>query len=148
RASASSSRANCARRTVHCWSTSRIRRVVASSASFSRIRSAGNGDALVHLTERFTARQTAILAVFTLSGFTGLIYESIWSHYLRIFLGHAAYAQTLVLAIFMGGMAIGAWLVGRQSTRVRRLLFGYALVELLIGLLGLAFHPAFENFLE
>jgi spermidine synthase len=48
-----------------------------------------------------------LLAVFVVSGFTGLIYESIWSHYLRLFLGHAAYAQTLVLAIFMGGMALG-----------------------------------------
>ena len=62
-----------------------------------------------------STRQTALLAVFTLSGFTGLIYESIWSHYLKLFLGHAAYAQTLVLAIFMGGMAIGAWAVGRNS---------------------------------
>ena len=26
-----------------------------------------------------------------------------WTHYLKLFLGHAAYAQTLVLAIFMGG---------------------------------------------
>ncbi len=35
--------------------------------------------------------------LFVLSGFSGLIYESIWSHYLKLFLGHAAYAQTLVL---------------------------------------------------
>ena len=46
-------------------------------------------------------------ALFTVSGFAGLIYQSIWSHYLKLFLGHAAYAQTLVLAIFMGGMALG-----------------------------------------
>ena len=38
----------------------------------------------------------AILLLFTASGFAGLIYESIWSHYLKLFLGHAAYAQTLV----------------------------------------------------
>ena len=42
-------------------------------------------------------------AIFTISGFSGLIYESIWSHYLKLFLGHAAYAQSLVLMIFMGG---------------------------------------------
>jgi len=47
-------------------------------------------------------------AIFVLSGFAGLIYQSIWSHYLGLFLGHAAYAQALVLAIFMGGMAAGA----------------------------------------
>lgn len=50
----------------------------------------------------------ALLAIFVLSGFAGLIYQSIWSHYLGLFLGHAAYAQALVLAIFMGGMATGA----------------------------------------
>ncbi|HKC59788.1 MAG TPA: hypothetical protein VKB92_06865, partial [Myxococcales bacterium] len=43
-----------------------------------------------------------LFALFTASGFAGLIYESIWTHYLKLFLGHAAYAQTLVLAIFMG----------------------------------------------
>ena len=48
-----------------------------------------------------------LFLLFTISGFAGLIYESIWSHYLKLFLGHAAYAQTLVLAIFMGGMARG-----------------------------------------
>ena len=36
-----------------------------------------------------------LLAVFVVSGFTGLIYESIWSHYLKLFLGHAAYARKL-----------------------------------------------------
>ena len=28
-----------------------------------------------------------LFGLFTLSGFTGLIYESIWSHYLKLFLG-------------------------------------------------------------
>jgi len=57
--------------------------------------------------------QFVFFALFTISGFTGLIYESIWSHYLKLFLGHAAYAQALVLTIFMGGMAFGAYLTAR-----------------------------------
>jgi spermidine synthase len=85
----------------------------------------------------------ALLFVFTASGFAGLIYESIWSHYLKLFLGHAAYAQTLVLAIFMGGMAIGAWLASRLSARWRDLLLAYALIEAAIGLISFGFHPAF-----
>ncbi len=96
----------------------------------------------------FTTRQSALLAVFALSGFTGLIYESIWSHYLKLFLGHAAYAQTLVLAIFMGGMAVGAMVVGRNSLRIRRLLLAYAVVEMVIGVLGLFFHTIFQWFLD
>ncbi len=83
--------------------------------------------------------------IFTASGFSGLIYESIWTHYLKLFLGHAAYAQTLVLAIFMGGMALGAWLCGRLSTGWRNLLWGYAIVEASIGLLALLFHPLFTG---
>ncbi len=60
--------------------------------------------------------------LFAISGFSGLIYESIWSHYLKLFLGHAAYAQTLVLAIFMGGMAVGAWVPSRYGVRWKNLL--------------------------
>ena len=82
-------------------------------------------------------------ALFTISGFAGLIYQSIWSHYLKLFLGHAAYAQTLVLGIFMGGMALGAWLVSRYTGRIRNLLLGYALAELGIGVLAIAFHRIF-----
>src|SRR2546423_6182421 len=85
----------------------------------------------------------AYFALFTVSGFAGLIYESIWSHYLRLFLGHAAYAQTLVLALFMGGMAIGAWLCSRASHRWSNLLRGYAAAEALIGLAAPAFHPVY-----
>ena len=84
-----------------------------------------------------------VLLIFTASGFAGLIYESVWSHYLKLFLGHAAYAQTLVLAIFMGGMALGSWLCSRYSSRWRNLLLGYAAAEGAIGLTALIFHRVF-----
>jgi spermidine synthase len=89
------------------------------------------------------SRRRFLLAIFVVSGFTGLIYESIWSHYLKLFLGHAAYAQTLVLAIFMGGLALGSWLVARYCSRLRNLLWGYLLVEALTGVLGILFHRVF-----
>jgi spermidine synthase len=90
-----------------------------------------------------SVRRRILLGVFVVSGFTGLIYESIWSHYLKLFLGHAAYAQSLVLAIFMGGMALGSWAIAHYSLRIRRLLWGYLLVEGLIGLVGFCFHQIF-----
>src|SRR3989454_8710965 len=85
----------------------------------------------------------AFYVLFTVSGFAGLIYESIWTHYLKLFLGHAAYAQSLVLVVFMGGMAAGAAYCSRLSERLARPLLGYALVEALIGVLALVFHPVF-----
>ncbi len=90
-------------------------------------------------------RFSAILFIFTVSGFSGLIYESIWTHYLKLFLGHAAYAQTLVLAIFMGGMAFGSWICSRYSVRWKNLLIGYALAEGLIGLFAILFHTVFDQ---
>ena len=94
---------------------------------------------------RPSLRLGLLFAVFALSGFSGLIYESIWTHYLKLFLGHAAYAQTLVLAIFMGGMAVGSWLCARYSARWRSPLVGYALAEAAVGLLAVVFHTVFTT---
>ena len=82
-------------------------------------------------------------AIFILSGFAGLIYESVWTHYLKLLLGHAAYAQTVVLSIFMGGLALGSWWAGARSPRWSRVVLAYALVEALVGLCALGFHPLF-----
>lgn len=77
--------------------------------------------------------------IFFFSGISGLIYESIWTKYLKLFLGHAAYAQALVLIVFMGGMSLGAWLVGQRVERIRNPLRGYAIIEFLIGIFALGF---------
>jgi spermidine synthase len=87
--------------------------------------------------------RAAFYVLFTASGFAGLIYESIWTHYLKLFLGHAAYAQSLVLVVFMGGMALGAALCGRLSEKLSNPLLAYAAVEAAVGLLALVFHPVF-----
>lgn len=89
-----------------------------------------------------------LLAIFVLSGFAGLIYQSIWSHYLGLFLGHAAYAQALVLAIFMGGMAAGAAWIAKAGQKWRNLIRGYAIIEVVIGVLGLLFHRLFTSVAE
>src|SRR5512140_3138560 len=86
--------------------------------------------------------------IFAVSGFSGLIYESIWTHYLKLFLGHAAYAQSLVLAIFMGGMALGSWACSRLSGRWRNVMRGYAVVEGAVGVLAILFHPVFVGAVE
>ncbi|MDH5223008.1 MAG: spermidine synthase, partial [Betaproteobacteria bacterium] len=91
----------------------------------------------------FAPPRAAFYLLFTASGFAGLIYESIWTHYLKLFLGHAAYAQSLVLAVFMGGMALGAAACARLSPTLRNPLAGYALVEAVIGVAALGFHEAF-----
>ena len=91
-------------------------------------------------------RRIAVLyAIFFVSGFCGLIYESIWSHYLKLILGHAAYAQAVVLVVFVGGLALGAWLTGRFSERIRRPILAYAAVEAAVALIAFGFQGVFER---
>ena len=78
--------------------------------------------------------------VFVISGAAGLIYESIWSRYLSLLVGHSAYAQIIVLVIFLGGMSLGSLLVGQRSERLRHPLLWYAGIEAAIGFIGLAFN--------
>src|SRR3954466_11571172 len=83
-----------------------------------------------------------LTAVFVLSCAAGVIYESIWSRYLSLLVGHSAYAQIIVLVIFLGGMSLGALLVGPRSDQLRRPLLWYAAVEALVGVIGLLFDYA------
>lgn len=93
--------------------------------------------------KKWAFSEKAFFVIFALSGFSGLIYESIWSHYMKLFLGHAAYAQTVTLMVYMGGMAIGSYLASRMSGKVRNLIIGYAIVEGITGVIGLFFHHGF-----
>src|SRR5919199_2133305 len=86
---------------------------------------------------------TLLYVVFIFSGAAGLMYESIWSRYLGLFAGHSAYAQIIVLTIFLGGMSLGALLAGECSERLREPLVAYAAVEALAGILGIFFHDIF-----
>src|SRR5690349_15600977 len=86
----------------------------------------------------------ALYFLFVLSGAAGLIYESIWTRYLGLFVGHDAYAQIIVLVIFLGGMSAGAMAVSRWTARLKEPLYGYVAVELLVGCIGLVFHDLFQ----
>jgi predicted membrane-bound spermidine synthase len=113
-------------------------------------KAAGNPDPkpLIHGNKLDRRRILLFFSLFALSGFSGLIYESVWTSYLSLFLGHAAYAQILVLAIYMGGMAAGSWICSTFCFRWKNLLLGYSLAEGTIGLLALAFHSAFVGLLD
>ena len=82
--------------------------------------------------------------LFVLSGAAGLVYESIWTRYLGLFVGHDAYAQIVVLVIFLGGMSLGAMGVSRWTARLRDPLKGYVAAECAVGGIGLVFHDLFQ----
>ena len=69
------------------------------------------------------------LLLYAASGAAALVYEVTWTRLLTLQLGHTVAAVSTVLAAFMGGLAIGAWLAGRRGTSSLR---AYALLELAI----------------
>lgn len=88
-----------------------------------------------------TARLVYFL--FALSGFAGLIYESLWSRYLKLLLGHSSYGQILTLVIYMGGLGIGSFIGGRWASKLRQPMLLYAGAEGAIGLGALLYHGLF-----
>ncbi len=85
----------------------------------------------------------ALRSAFLLSGVAGLVYEVLWSRYLGLFVGHSAYAQILVLAVYLGGMAVGARAISGLSKRLQEPLKAYALAEVALAGFGLLFHAVF-----
>lgn len=94
------------------------------------------------------ALSALLLAVFLLSGISGLIYQVLWQRQLSLVFGVSAYATATVLGAFMAGLALGGFLAGRVADRVRSPLVWYGVVEVLIGLVGLLIPSAFAALQE
>src|SRR5512144_2347069 len=72
-----------------------------------------------------------------LSGATGLVYELLWVRLLYQSFGSTLQSVTTVVAAYMGGLGLGAWLFGRRADRHPRPAALYGRLEILIGLFGL-----------
>src|ERR1043166_1198403 len=86
-----------------------------------------------------SADSMLVLLLFFCSGATALVYEVLWSKYLSLLLGSTVQAQTVVLAVFMGGLALGNRVLGNRSDRLRAPLAVYGYLELAVGLYGFLF---------
>ena len=80
-----------------------------------------------------------VLVLFLVSGAVALAYQVSWTRHLVLVLGNTTRAVALILGAYMLGLALGSEVGGRTADRVRRPLRVYAVVEVLTGLLALAF---------
>src|SRR5262245_24934075 len=86
---------------------------------------------------RRPAATLAFALLFVVSGAAALTYQVVWSRLLAQVFGVTAFAVSTVLVSFMGGMALGAGLIGRRADRARRPLRLFALLEAGIGVYAL-----------
>ncbi len=82
-------------------------------------------------------RPFAFVAFFA-SGFAGLVFELVWMRALGLAMGSTTVAIATTTAAYMGGLAVGAYIGGHYSERCRSPLLLYGVVELAIGVVGLA----------
>lgn len=99
-----------------------------------------------------------LLAAFFTSGLAGVMHEVVWSRQLVRLIGAESFAQAVVLATFMGGLAAGAALIGPRADRGRPLrlyvrleviIAAYALaIPLLLRLAGSGYEALARHFFE
>ncbi|MEE9212080.1 MAG: fused MFS/spermidine synthase, partial [Phycisphaeraceae bacterium] len=73
-----------------------------------------------------------VLVIYFLSGACSLIDQVVWVRLLRLTLGNTVYATSIVVSVFMGGLALGALVMSRYADGVRNHLRLYAALETLI----------------
>src|SRR3977135_629203 len=79
---------------------------------------------------------------FALSGFAGIVYQIAWTRQFALVFGTTETAITLVLAAYMAGLGVGAWLVQRALPFIDRPILAYATLELIIGASSVVLVPA------
>src|SRR5579872_2452916 len=79
-----------------------------------------------------------LLVLFFGSGCAALIYEIVWLQLLQLVIGSTAVSLAVLLGTFMGGMCLGSLLLPRLVSGRRHPLRVYALLELGVGVLGVA----------
>src|SRR5436305_3832267 len=95
-----------------------------------------------------TSQKNRIVAIlpllFLLSGFSSLIFETIFTRLLTYTFGNTAHAVSTVLAAFLGGLAAGSFCIGKWIDRCPAKLQLYARLELVVGLVCLVVSYGFN----
>ncbi len=90
-------------------------------------------------------RLLMLCALMAASGAAGLIYQVLWVKQLSLVVGVQVYAVTTAISAFFAGLALGGVCFGRIADRLGRPVRLYAMLELIVGLLGVGATCAFAH---
>jgi len=79
-----------------------------------------------------------VLVILGLSGMAALAYEVLWTRILVFLLGSSIYSFSMILVVYLFGLTVGSLVCARTVDNVRRPLYVFGWVEILIGLSVLA----------
>ncbi|MDP3888422.1 MAG: fused MFS/spermidine synthase [bacterium] len=83
---------------------------------------------------KISTHQLTILSVFFLTGFASLALEVLWTRVLILVFGSSTYAFTIILAVFLSGIAIGSFLASRFLLDRKSMIGWLVGLQLLLGL--------------
>src|SRR5215475_2089246 len=92
--------------------------------------------------ERTRTRALALIGVvFFVSGFATLVYQVAWQRLLTLYYGVGPVSIAVIVSVFLLGLGIGGLLGGWLAERIPRLALLYSLIEVGLGLYGIASVP-------
>lgn len=75
-----------------------------------------------------------LIVAFFISGASALVYQILWLKKLTLIFGSTTLAVATILASFMGGLALGSFIMAHKAFQINRVIFVYAILEICIGL--------------
>lgn len=90
-------------------------------------------------------RDLIILLSFALAGLAALVYQVAWTRILSLLLGSSVYAFSLILTVFILGLALGTVTASRALKKISKLIRSYGLIQIIIGLSSLSVIPLFGD---
>ena len=88
-------------------------------------------------------RDLFILLSFAVSGLAALVYQVAWTRILSLLLGSSVYAFSLILAVFIFGLALGTATTSNLLNRIRYLVRSFGITQIIIGFSSLFIVPLF-----
>ena len=75
--------------------------------------------------------------VFFISGFSALVFQSVWFRLAGITFGNSTLAASIILFSFMGGLALGNTIAVVFGKKIKKPVKAYAIAEIVIAVSGL-----------
>ncbi len=95
----------------------------------------------------FRIRRIVLLLAIFITGLCSLGYQTVWQKYLSVLVGSEARSTTIIVAIFLLGLALGYFIFGRYSETIKsrkKLLKNYGFIELATGAYAIFFPTIFD----
>ena len=87
-----------------------------------------------------------VAGLFFFSGFASLVYQVIWMRHLALFFGSDVYSTTISLSVFMGGLSLGSYAAENIVDRLKKTLFYYGIIEIIVGVYAFFFSDLLLSF--